>query len=57
MVACETFTAAVPVFVTVKDCAAVFPTATSPKPTVVALAERTPEPAVTGDPPVFAALV
>jgi len=58
MVACETFTVAVPVFVTVKDCVALFETATSPKARVVALAERTPEPDVTGVPvPVFAALV
>jgi hypothetical protein len=58
MVACETLTVAVPVFVTVRDCAAVFPTATSPKAKVVLLAERTPAPDVTGLPgPVFAALV
>jgi hypothetical protein len=58
MVACDTLTTAVPVFVTVKDWTAVLATATSPKLRVVALAERTPEPDVTGVPvPVFAELV
>ena len=48
-------TGAVPVFVTVKVCVEVLATATSPKPRVVALAERIPE---SGDPvPVLAALV
>ena len=58
MVACETLTAAVPVLVTVRDWVVVLPTATSPKLRVVELADRTPEPDVTGEPdPVFAALV
>ena|ERR1700677_778962 len=58
MVACETLTVAVPVFVTVRDCVVVLPTATSPKLRVGELAERTPVPDVTGEPgPVLAALV
>jgi hypothetical protein len=58
MVACETLTVAVPVFVIVSDWVVLLPTATSPKLRVVVLAESTPEPDVTGVPgPVFAALV
>jgi hypothetical protein len=56
IVARETLTVAVPVFVTVRVCIAVVATATSPKLRVVLLAERTPElDPVPG--PVFAALV
>lgn len=57
MVACETLTTAVPVFVKVNACVVMLPTATSPKLSVVVLDERIPEPEVTGEPPVFAALV
>lgn len=47
MVAEETLTAAVPVFVMLKLCVALLPTATLPNETVVALGESTPGP----DPP------
>jgi hypothetical protein len=58
IVACATFTASVPVLVTLKLCAVVLPMATLPKESVVALAERMPVPG-SDDPfdPVDAALV
>jgi hypothetical protein len=46
IVACVTFTAVVPVFVTVRLCIAVLPVATLPKASVVALAASTPAPDV-----------
>jgi len=51
------FTALVPVFVTLKLCAAVLPMATFPKESVVALAERMPVPGSEPVVPVDAALV
>lgn len=51
IVACETFTVAVPVFVTVKLCAKLLPTETFPKVRLVELGERTPAPGVPGCPP------
>jgi len=51
------FTAPVPVFVTLTVCSAVLPMATLPKESVVALAERTPEPSGDDPDPVEAALV
>ena len=42
--ACETFTVAVPVLVSVMLCVLLLPTATFPKFTLVALAESTPAP-------------
>lgn len=58
MVAWEMLTTTVPLLVIDKVCVAVLPTATSPKLIVIVLADRMPEPLVTGVPgPVFAALV
>ncbi len=57
IVTCDTFTVAVPVFVTLRLCVAELATETFPKLTLVELAVKTPDPA----PPVagcgFAALV
>jgi hypothetical protein len=54
-VACEMFTVAVPVFVTVTVCVALPPTATLPNVTLVDPAESTPLPGFDGE--VFAELV
>ena len=48
IVTCDTFTVAVPVFVTLRLCVAELPTATLPKLTLVGLAVRTPAPGVAG---------
>lgn len=50
-VACEMFTAAVPVFVTLTLCVALLPTATFPKLRLLELAESIPAPGVPGCPP------
>lgn len=57
MVAWVMSTAPVPVLVTLTLCTAVLPAATLPKESVVALAERTPEPSVEDLDPEEAALV
>jgi len=51
------FTAPVPVLVTLTLCTAVLPMATEPKESVVALADRTPEPSGSDVEPEEAALV